>query len=231
MKENLVRVIHPATREGYADPRSAHGCSQPMAKSVRGTTHRLSPARASGPCARSQWAPPPPDLGRLLSLLSPRSHSPLAWEGYARREAHRGPEAGSSCGFPKSVACIVATSGKRPDLASPGQSSPSARHARHHQAAHRPSPSSTCSVEALWPPSCTLSTLLTVATAWDLGNGITHSFGKGQEESLHSARPRVIYPPSRDPTHECRGQRPWITWLKDLCHNCFDSRISKPIWW
>jgi hypothetical protein len=36
--------------------------------------------------------------------------------------------------FPKSVACIIATSGKRPDLASPDQSGPPARHARHHQA-------------------------------------------------------------------------------------------------
>ena len=46
--------------------------------------------------------------------------------------SHRSP-AGSSR-FPKSGACIIATSGTRPDLASPGQSAPPARHARHRRA-------------------------------------------------------------------------------------------------
>ena len=76
----------------------------------------------------------------------------LAPSGHLHRQGQgpsRAPRRVSSCGFPKSGVCIIATSGRRPDLASPGQSSPSARHARHHQAAHRPSPSSTSSVEAL----------------------------------------------------------------------------------
>jgi hypothetical protein len=52
--------------------------------------------------------------------------------------------------FPKSGACIIATSGKRPDPASPGQSAPPTRHARHRQAVLRTSGSPTSFPWAGW---------------------------------------------------------------------------------
>ena len=58
------------------------------------------------------------------------------------------PEAGRVVAFPKSVACIIATSGTRPEPAPP------ARRARPRQAAHRPSPNSTSSVGGPMAPSC-----------------------------------------------------------------------------
>ena len=57
---------------------------------------------------------PAPHPDPLLRVLSPGAHPPLARQGCARRQAHRAAGGGhGSCRFPKSVACIIATSAGR----------------------------------------------------------------------------------------------------------------------
>jgi putative transposase len=77
-----------------------------------------------------------------------RTHLALDKDAPDVRPVER-PEAGRVARFPKSVASIIATSGKRPDLA-PGQCASPARHARHRQAVLRSSRSPTSFLWAGW---------------------------------------------------------------------------------
>src|SRR2546427_8282802 len=75
--------------EGHGDRRSPHGAPQPVAKSLRGATHRLGATRVPKPYCRSRRTASATHPDRVLRVLSPSPHSPLARQGCTRRTADR----------------------------------------------------------------------------------------------------------------------------------------------
>ncbi len=83
-----------ASREGHWDRGGTDGAAKPVAESLRGTAHRLDPARMLESRARPRRATPPPHPVPVLRVRPPSPHASRARQGHPRRQAHRVPRDG-----------------------------------------------------------------------------------------------------------------------------------------
>src|SRR5436190_1789221 len=86
---NLANVSDQSC-PGLGRDRFLHRAPQSVAEPLRGTPHRLAPARVSRSRSRPERTPPAPPAGFLLRVLSPGTNSPCPPEGCAGWEANRG---------------------------------------------------------------------------------------------------------------------------------------------
>ena len=93
-----------------------------MAESLRGAPHRLNPTRVPQSCSRCRGATSAPHPDRLLRLLSPGSHAPLARQAmHPMSGPSSSPRLAESCSFRKSAACTTATCARPRRRTPPGR--------------------------------------------------------------------------------------------------------------
>jgi hypothetical protein len=100
-RRDLRRRVPPA-RGGHGDPRSPHGCAEPVAESPRRTPDRIDQARLPRPRHRPKRAPPASRPDWLFRVLPPHPNPPFPHQGCIGSEAGRAAGAGQGRAHPRS---------------------------------------------------------------------------------------------------------------------------------